>query len=253
MKNHRRTLLLIFATLVIAAVAMMTTLRGQDQGRTQTRDQQRAEFESQFPIADYSASEPADPQKRAQRRARGNKYNNSPMTVTPSDTDGVTSSAEHWAEGIAALPVEQSNTVVVGEVTDAQAFMSVDKTGVYSEFVVRIGEVLKNDPALPLTAGTSITVERPGGRVKFPSGNIGQYFTVGQGMPRVGKRYMLFLTQKDQDYQILTGYELRAGRILLLDNPGAGHPLTAYKDTNETSLLNDVRAAVNASSQPKQK
>jgi hypothetical protein len=42
-----------------------------------------------------------------------------------------------------ALPTHISNAVVIGEVTDAKAYLSEDRTSVYSEFTIRVGEVLK--------------------------------------------------------------------------------------------------------------
>jgi hypothetical protein len=249
MQHHNRSILLLLI-LVVAVITAIATLREQEP-ITSKEQQKKVEFESQFPIADYAAQEPAEPKQRARRQAKGKKFNNSLMTVTPSDTDRVTSSAEHWAEGLSAIPVDQSDVVVIAEVTDAQAYLSNDKTGVYSEFTVRIEDLLKNSCSNPLAVGSLTTVERPGGRVRFPSGHIGQYFTVGQGMPRAGRRYLLFITCKsqDQDFQILTGYELRGGHISLLDNPGQGHPISASQGKDEIPFLNEVRSAIANSSQ----
>jgi hypothetical protein len=222
----------------------MAALRGQDQNPPSREDQQKKEFESQFPIVDYEAPPPADPEKRAKRQARGKKYNNSPLGIDPISTVAVGST--HWAMNLPALPVAQSNAVVVGEVINAQAYLSDDRTGVYSEFTIRVDEVLKNDGQPPLVSGCSIDVERMGGRVRFASGHVGQYFIPNQGMPRIGRRYVLFLKRNEegQDYSLITGYELRTGRVFLLDNPGPGHPITAYKGADETSFLNEVRTAI---------
>jgi hypothetical protein len=251
MQRYKKSIPLLLILLVVAVITAMATLRGQEQSSPPSREQRKIEFESQFPIADYSAPEPADPEQRATRKAKGKKYDKSPMTVTPSDTDGVTASTEHWADGLPAIPADQSNAVVIVEVTDARAYLSSDKTGVYSEFTVRIDEVLKNNCSRPLTCNSLTTIERPGGRVRFSSGHIGQYFTVGQGMPRSGRRYLLFLAcqNQDKDFQILTGYELRGGHIFLLDNPGQGHPISASHGRDEIPFLNDVRATIANSSQ----
>ncbi|HVG31749.1 MAG TPA: hypothetical protein VM911_01655 [Pyrinomonadaceae bacterium] len=251
MQRYKKSIPLLLILLVVAVITAMPTLRGQQHSSPPSREQRKIEFESQFPIADYSAPAPADPEQRAKREAKGKKYDKSPMTVTPSDTDGVTSSMEHWAEGLPAIPADQSNAIVIVEVTDAQAYLSGDKTGVYSEFTVRIDDVLKNNCPRQLTCSSLITVERPGGRVRFPSGHVGQYFTVGQGMPRSGRRYLLFLTcqNQDKDFQILTGYELRGGHIFLLDNPGKGHPISASHGKDEIPFLNEVRATIANSSQ----
>ena len=250
MRSPAKTSFLLFAVLAIVVITAMATLRGQDQNQPTREKQQKIdkeEFENQFPIADYSAPEPTDPEKRAKRQAKSKKYDRSDMSVSASGD--VTSSFIHWATGVSALPVEQSSAVVIGTVLDAEAYLSNDKTGVYSEFNVRVDDVLKNDNSTSLVAGKDIIIERPGGRVRFPSGHVNQYFTVGQGMPRVGRRYVLFLTGAEQDFQILTGYEIRKGRIFLLDNPGTGHPITAYSGADEASFLNDLRAEIINSSQ----
>jgi hypothetical protein len=251
MQRYKKSFPLLLILLVVAVITAMATLRGQEQAPPLSKEQRKIEFESQFPIADYSAPESADAEERAKRRAKGKKFNNSMMTVTPSDTDQVTTSSEHWAAGLPAIPADQSNAVVIVEVTDARAYLSNDKTGVYSEFNVRVDDVLKNNCSRPLTCGSLTTIERPGGRVRFSSGHIGQYFTAGQGMPRAGRRYLLFLTCKnqDEDFQVLTGYELRGGRIFLLDNPGQGHPISASHGKDELPFLNDVRAIIANSSQ----
>ena len=76
------------------------------------------------------------------------------------------------------------------------------------------------------------------------------------GMPRLGKRYVLFLThnfpygaEDEQDYYILTAYELTGGHVIPIDNPGGGtHPIASkYKDADETTFLNDLRLAIKQS------
>lgn len=246
MRSPTKTILLLFAILTIAFVSAMAVLRDQEQTASPGENQKeiaKREFESQLPIADYSAPDLADPAKRAKREAKSKKYDKSDMSVSASGD--ATSSFIDWATGLPALPVEQSSAVIIGTVVDAKAYLSNDKTGVYSEFDVRIQEVLKNSSVTSLVAGKDIIVERPGGRVRFPSGHINQYFIVGQGMPRVGRRYVLFLTGGEQDFQILTGYEVREDRIFLLDNPGSGHPITAYKGVDEPLFFNDLRALLN--------
>ncbi len=133
-------------------------------------------------------------------------------------------------------------------VTDAQAYLSNDKTGVYSEFTVRIDEVLKNDSPAQFTVGSFIAVERFGGRVRFPSGRIGTYWASGQGMLRIGRRYVLFLSSSAESFQIITGYELRGGHVILLDNHGQGHPLTSYRGADEALLIRDLRDILSKSS-----
>jgi hypothetical protein len=254
MQSHKRAIWLFFGVLVITALTAMATLRGQDQDRSSGNEKQKIskeEFESQFPIADYSAPEVADPEKRAQRKAKGKKYNN-PTIPVDERRDTITSFA-HWATGLPALPVAKSQAIVIGWITDAHAYLSDDKTNVYSEFTLRIDEVLKDSGNASLISGNSVIIEREGGRVRFPSGHMTRLFINGQGLPRIGKRYIFFLTHnfpmhrsQEEDFYLLTGHELRDGKVFSLDNPGGGtHPVaTTYQGTDEASFLNDVRTAI---------
>jgi len=113
------------------------------------------------------------------------------------------------------IPSALSDVVLTGLISDAQAHLSNDKTGIYSEFAVVVGEVLKGDVN---KFGRTITMERFGGAVRFSSGRIQKYESDGQGMPRVGSQYVLFLKRLDQeDFKLLTAYELRDDRVIPLD------------------------------------
>jgi hypothetical protein len=243
--NRKRIVLL---TLIVCSFVVITALagrRGQEQNQIPDQEQQRLDFENQFPIADYTASAPTIPDERATRQLRGRKFDKSPQAIDPDNEAEMITDMSHWGKGLSAIPVKQSSHVVVGKITEAKAYLSNDKTGVYSEFIFHIDSVLKNNNRL-LNTDCSILVARIGGRVRFPSGRVSQYFTVGQGMPRVGQKYVLFLlgSEEEKYFYLLTGYELRGGKVFLLDNPGSGHPITAYQGKDELSLLKDIQVAI---------
>jgi hypothetical protein len=87
-------------------------------------------------------------------------------------------------------------TAVPLALPDAQAHFAEDQTDVHSEFVVQTTEVLKNDDKAALAVGNSVTLERSGGRVRFPSGKVMVSATNHQDLPRVGKRYLFFLSHE---------------------------------------------------------
>jgi hypothetical protein len=228
------------------------SLRGQEQNNGKSKEttapQKTADFESQYPIADYAAPEPSDPKERERRRNKAKKYNNKKGGVDPySDS---TFQPSDWARGLPALPAMQSEAVIIGEVIDAKAYLSEDKETVYSEFTVNINDVLKNSSTSQLAINHVVNVERQGGRVRFPSGHINTIVIGGQGMPRVGRRYLLFLTSSDgQDFSIVLGYELSGGHVFLLDNAYPGDPIRDYQGVDETLFLSKVRGAITNSSQ----
>jgi hypothetical protein len=204
----------------------------------------------EMPIADYSAPESAYPGERTKRKAKNKRYDKSgsrPIKEEQGEFTRVLSS--HWAQGLPAIPVEQSDIIVVGEVTETQAYLSNDKTGVYSEFTLRVGEVFKNDDTASLYPGIIVTAQRTGGAVRFPSGQIQKYKTGGQSMPRIGRRYILFLKRinESQDFSIITGYELRDERVVPLDGTSAGGEklqFDDYKGFSVTAFLTVVRDAI---------
>jgi len=195
---------------------------------------------SAWPVTSYSVPNPTDPEKRARREARGKKYIKSTFRVHPEDPAENTTKVDSLDPSLPSLPVVQSNTVVLGEVLTANAYLSNDQTGVYSEFSIRIEDVLKNDDPEPLSNGCLIDTEREGGRVKFPSGRIHWYSVDKENVPLVGRRYLFFLTRGNQEeaFHILTAYELRGNKVFPLDE------LPQFKSQagkNDVDFVNAVR------------
>jgi hypothetical protein len=117
------------------------------------------------------------------------------------------------------LPVSGSSAVVLGRIKDAQAFVTSDLKGLYSELVVSISSVLKQDPSSPIAAGNEIRVARAGGGIRFGHGHVEYYLVEDQGLPHVGQTYVLFLWRDNsaRDYGIRTGYQIMGNRVEPLD------------------------------------
>ncbi|HEX5874042.1 MAG TPA: hypothetical protein VFY60_05290 [Pyrinomonadaceae bacterium] len=249
------------STFFITAVGILiltTALASRQEGgnRQKTLREENLDF-SRFPVADFHAPEPLDANLRAARNAKGRKYNNKHMPQITEETHQIFSNSD-WDVRLPALPVDRSAAVGIGTIKQAHAYLTPDKTGIYSEFQVAIETVIKNDPDSPIKGGGMITVERKGGRVRMPSGKIVVSWVSHQNMPRVGGRYVLFLTHdfetpKDtpNDFYLLTGYELRDGQVQLLDDTQPGHPITRYRGATETTLLTDLFNTVARTSNPR--
>lgn len=193
---------------------------------------------NQFPVLDYEKRSSAP-------KSKSRKKYNSGHALKIGESSGTIWLMNDWDVGLPALPVTKSEAVILGEVTQAEAQLSDDETNIYSEFTIQIAEVLKNDKNFSLGVGNSVVVERFGGRVRLPSGKVIVAQNDKQDLPRVGKRYVLFLiflttNESDKDFHILTGYELRDGKVFPLDKLSASHPITAYTGTNETSFFTDL-------------
>lgn len=231
----------------VCVLILATTLANPKAGGNQQKNAREGNPDfSRFPIADFQAREPIEPAVRAAREAKGRKYNDKHMPEISEDTYQIFAGAD-WDVRLPALPVERSAAVVIGAVRSAHAYLTPDKTGIYSEFRVATETVIKNDPSNIIKDGATITVERRGGRVRMPSGKIVISWVSHQNMPQVGGRYLLFLTHQfetpndtPKDFYLLTGYELRDGQVHLLDDTLPGHPITRYGGTSETTLLSDL-------------
>jgi hypothetical protein len=241
--------------MVIALIAVVA-LRGHGQNSDNTsspdKRQQVEEFESQFPIVNLNEAGTLTQAEMEKRHRKSRRYDGYKNAI--GENIEVITSSRHWAEGLPALPVLQSDAIVIGQVKNSKAFVTEENTAVYSEFELKIEDVLSNDKCNALAPAEQITIEREGGRVKTSSGRIGISFTNGMGMPRIGKRYLFFLTHKfpeaadkeESDFYIVTAYELRGGRVYPIDNPGGGtHPIAKrYNSADEATLLSDLQAAL---------
>jgi hypothetical protein len=266
--GRRKMALLLLVMLFIASLISMAIQPTQEPGQAnqlsnrQNENNVITQFED-YPVADLNSPEPADPEERAMRRVRNEYHNNPNVSAVDAenfrikeDTNPVNlgvPSAHSPAES--ALPVIQSDAVAIGKVIDARAHLSSDKINVYSEFNVCLEEVLKDFSAEPLKPGISITTERLGGRVRLPSGKVILIGYKHRSMPLPGARYVLFLKYNRgiKTYSIITGYELRGGRVSPLD--GHRRFLTGekysqlveydrFEGMSATTLLREVKEVV---------
>ena len=252
MRVNWKVFTILIVTLFLTAV--LFGIQGQPQSTQASQNRQtpaRAETieeadVSQFPIVEYVAERSLAGEERAKWEAKGQKYNSKHVPPINEFSNQVFSFID-WERGLAAFPFDRSSAVIIGEIIGAQAHLSSDETKIYSEFTVQVNEVLRNDKLVTLTPQSKITVERPGGRVRFPSGKIVIAAVSNQDLPRIGRRYVLFLTHEfimggryDDTFFILTGYELRDGKAFPLDKVSAGHPISSYKGTDEEVFLKDL-------------
>jgi len=160
----------------------------------------------------------------------------------------------HFWGRVPALPVEESNAIVLGKVIDRRAVLTDDKAGIYSEFSVKISEIFKDD-LKGFFVDQVITTTRRGGAVRFPSGKIQKYTISSQGYPQQGKVYLLFLKRDEVgDYSIFTGYEINGSVVQPLDgkrNLPKNEPdiqFGIYRGAKFESLRNALQTALQQTS-----
>jgi len=254
MRKTRSQILLLTTTLVIVVtLTALVSMRGQVQKTPARPDhaQQKSDFASRFPIADYDAAESADVKEPGKRKSKDNRFPKGRLD----ESHGVTETTivdGNASERLPALPVTVSDIVIIGNVLNGRAYLSSSKTGLFSEFTINIEEVLKTTESNPVLVGSNISVEREGGGIRYPSGHIRWIRFAGEGMPSISGRYLFFLrrTSQENTYIILTGYELRERKVFPLDGvadfDGDKLPKFAmYEGVEESDFLKTVRELIN--------
>ncbi len=263
-------------SLIITTIAATSTIsiihsQKRDNSNSQSTNKQQDDGkalikkieENGDPIADYNSSESYNAQENNLRKKRKAKHNLKSPDLKPGDAKRFELNDNSQPINVggpwigspkrSALPITQDDFIVVGEVIDAQAFLSDDKTSIFSEFNFKVEDVLKQNAEHPVSINEVITTERAGGKVKLPSGKILHRLAEGYPMPKVGKRYLMFLKydkETDSSY-IMTGYKLEAGKVTPLDGIGLDEQIVQslenyqqYKDVDEDFFLNTVRNAI---------
>jgi len=213
-------MILASATLLLI-LGLLGVLSLDVDSQTDDRHSRKSE-DSNFPTVSFAdrsmASE--DSVSPELRRRRNDKFTGSGwVRSTVSEDTKFVFLNNHWQQGLSALPVDKSDVVVVATVNTAGAFLSGDRTGVYSEFQADVVEIYKNDLQSSLRTSDSVSLHCAGGKVHYPDGPSVTYVVRGQDMPRVGGTYVFFLVSdiERSSYYILTAYEIRGEKIATLD------------------------------------
>ena len=114
--------------------------------------------EDKLPIVNFDTPGPGNANEKARRNAKGKRFDGSSLVAEPHPEAGAKGILDSWMQSLPALPVAASDAIVMGEITNAQAYLSPDKTGVYTEYTVRVDEVLKQSSA------AAVGQRRPGRR-----------------------------------------------------------------------------------------
>jgi len=150
-----------------------------------------------------------------------------------------------YAEPRDPFPTTRSTAIAIGTVLSGKAFVSKDRTYVYSDYQVRIDQILKQDPSRTLVVGEEMVVSREGGTIHFPSGRITNYINHGEGYPAIGSQYLFFLVKPgnfpEPEYEICMGaaYELKDGKVHPLDDEHI-----RFDNASESEFLNKVRSLI---------
>jgi hypothetical protein len=196
------------------AVLSIGALVAQDGSATQAR---QAVWGSLTEYADAVAID--SPFREARDRFWDGKSGEPPLSDR-STPEGFIYPATH-RHAAALEELRGSTAVVIGVVTSARSYLSQDKTTIYSEMTVAIGQVLRDRSGLALAAGSQIAVERAGGVIRQASGKLSIRGCRDESMPRRHGRYLFVLGYSgaaSSMFPILGVYGLVNDRVYLLDS-----------------------------------
>lgn len=213
-----------------------------------------SKYSAALPTGEFQDNQIETVPDQERRQLRESRYKNAyPTEVKDSAESKLTAPGAKetiyvitdYASPIDPLPVSRSAAVVVGTILSGKAFVSKDRTYVYSDFQVHVDQVLKQDPQTNLVVGGQMVVSRGGGSIHFPSGRVKDYVNHGEGMPAVGSQYLFFLVRPDisePEYEVIIGgaYEIRKGIVHPLDD----FNMREFDNTSESELLSKVRAVI---------
>lgn len=231
--------------LLVAGVIALTT--GQRQ-KNPSVPKETTHKQRELPIVDFPEKQSTDTNVLSKQKVKASRYDRqSSQPIQEAYLISGRTWSTNWSKDLSALPFTQSDVVLIGGVMDAKAHLSNDKTGIYSEFDVQVEEVLQNSTKDSVYPGNTVSLERFGGAVRFPSGVIQRYETIGQGMPSLGQRYLFFLKRVNEtDFSIVTGYQLDGEVVSPLDGAvveeGNGvYPFDVYQGSDVSTFLRTVR------------
>src|SRR5882672_3035759 len=121
---------------IVAVLAMATTitvLKGKSQNTSQpSKGKKPSASQTQLPVTDFYAAVSLD-QQRQERNKRHNSTDKKARVFNDTMPEEVFELPLSHQPPEAALPVRESDAVVIGSATEARAYVSSDKTNVYSE------------------------------------------------------------------------------------------------------------------------
>ena len=240
--------LVVLVTIAVSLSTKSSHSQSDTSSKQGNKDQQDL---SKYAVVDYDAPESVNAIQREERKLKNSRYDNQDWVLkTPHpDDSGVGRHLEVIPPPL--FPADESDLVVIGKISNVSAYLSNDKSGVYSEFTIQVDQILKSDSLKKIEPRNSITADRAGGTVRYPNGQKVVYELSEFNLPQVGREYAFFLKHngESQNYEILTLYEFNDSRVIQLDS---GRRFDDFKNTNKKNFVEAIRNKILASSTLKQ-
>lgn len=238
---RKLTFVLIFLFLATTSFSLFRRkemFAGFAKGQRDPRVERSNKAKHAFPTADINEPDSDDSVKGRTKKEKRHRFD-AWQFVSSKPESWITESTlspEGYLD-FPALPVSESDIILIATVSSSEAHLSGNKKGVFSEFNLVVESVLKTNQDLP--EDSSLTVDRVGGYVKYPNGQQILFRISGVNMPQVGARYLFFLsTRRKPDFIIKTAYELTPQGVMALD---FSEQFLALDGISETEIQKRVR------------
>ena len=240
MKNKLKVIILLCVVIAFLFTGLILTKYSQTQEKIVSTSKTVADV----PIVDFESQAKSNGflQEDEERLKKNSRYNNRNAVWELSGDLRVKPKSAHWTFNVPAIPVANSDEIVIGKVKSGKTFLSNDKTGIYSEFTISVEQVLKSNSFIQ--EGQEIVAERAGGAVRFPSGKVQRIEVYkGQEMPQPETIYIFFLKKLDneKDFSILTAYSFQKEKVESLDTIP---PYIEYQGAEKTDFINQTINAI---------
>lgn len=247
MKKQKIYLTVIGLVLMFLIIEAGLVVHSQIQGNERERQNKQQETplvrkirQNSDPIGAYNDQEPTDVKERDLLHRRKSKFNFNRRNliegglerqIGEESAEILITSIPHWKMR-AAFPLTQNTLVVIGNINSGRAFISEDRSSIYSEFSMNVLSLLKASPNNNINVGNNLTLIRLGGKIRLPSGKILYRGAYGISMPKVGERYLMFLQEdpETQAFNIITAYALQGGKVFPLDGEVNGEIQESYQE-----------------------
>lgn len=196
---------------------------------------------SKYGVADYEGVVSLNAIELEQRKQLNARYDNQEWVMK--NVHPETGKVGRYTESTPPplIPVQESDVVIIGRVVSVEAHLSNDKSGIYSQYTIKVDQSLKNTLGKKLERGVLIQIDRAGGVVRYPNGQCVLYLESDKGLPDVGREYAFFLKSenKGESLAIVSLYELQNNQTVPLDS---GHPADDIKRLGRSSFIEKIRA-----------
>lgn len=244
MRNYHPKIFLLLALLILTVITTLSALNGQ----SQKTDQQDKDVPT--PIQEGVITEKQrEHGKLYPQSPRGKKLSDYPNGIEiviglplpeKSTSDRMASSFE-FLERMAC----DADAVVLGVIENKSSQLTEKGDFIFTDYGLRVEEVLKNNPAASIQSSDTITVTQPGGAVSLN----GQIYRVKDKSFRnlqPGKTYLLFLdfipsTKAYQSINSEGGFLISENVVFRLTD--APSPYTLENEKDGAAFINQVRAA----------